>query len=96
MEDGLLVPHHLAVPNRQCVIAALQVKILKCQLDYLDDSGDIAKTTVMDGSLNAFDTRCRGETPFHLWLSGPFYAFQSPLNRPGTMSCLHNLIYYLS
>lgn len=69
MEDGLLVSHHLAIPHRQGVIAPLQVKILKCQLDHLDNSGDIAKTTVNDRCLNAPDTSCRGVNPFHLWLS---------------------------
>lgn len=69
MEDGLLVSHHFAISYRQGVIATLQVKILKCQLDYLDSSRDIARTTINKGYLNAFDIRCRGETPSHLWLS---------------------------
>lgn len=59
MEDGLLVPNHLAVSDRQGVVAALQVKVLKCQLDYLDDGGDRAKTTVTATSLNPCDTRRR-------------------------------------
>lgn len=78
MEDGLLVPNHLAVPDRQGVIAALQVKVLKCQLDYLDDSGDIAKTTVIGTSLNTCDTRCRGETPPHLRPRIPLTSFNPP------------------
>lgn len=96
MEDGLLVPDHLAVPDRQGVVAALQVKILKCQLDHLDDSGDIAKTTVTAASLNVCDTRCRGETPTAPAAPDPTDVFQSPLSGPGTVSDLHCLIYYLS
>lgn len=69
MEDGLLVSDHLAISHRQGVIASLQVKILKCQLDHLDNSGDIVETTVNDRCLNAPDTSCRGETSPHLWLS---------------------------
>lgn len=69
VEDGLLVSHHLAISHRQGVIASLQVKILKCQLDHLDNSRDITETTVSDRHLNALCTRCRGETPSHLWLS---------------------------
>lgn len=80
MEDGLLVPHHLAISYRQGVIAALQVKILKCQLDYLDNSGDIAKTTINDRYLSASDTGCRGEAPFHLWLSIPLSIRLSSIN----------------
>lgn len=68
MEDGLLVSHHIAVSHCERVIAALQVKILKRQLDHLDNSGDIAKTTVNDRCLNVLDTRCRGETSAHLSL----------------------------
>lgn len=78
MEDGLLVPNHLAIPDRQGVIAALQVKVLKCQLDYLDDSGDIAKTTITGTSLNTCDTRCRGETPPHLRPRIPLTSFNPP------------------
>lgn len=69
VEDGLLVSHHVAVSHRQGVIASLEVKILKRQLDHLGDSEDIVKTTTNDSCLNAPDTRCRGETPLHLWLS---------------------------
>lgn len=78
MEDGLLVPNHLAVPNRQGVIAALQVKILKCQLDYLDGNGDIAKTTVTGTSLNTCDIRCSGESPPHLRPQIPLTSFNPP------------------
>lgn len=66
MEDGLLVPYHLTVTNRQGVVATLQVKILKCQLDYLDGGGHIAKTSVKAVSFNTADTRCRGETSLHV------------------------------
>ena len=36
VEDGLLVPHHVSVSHRQCVVATLQVKVLERQLDHLE------------------------------------------------------------
>lgn len=69
MEDGLLVSHHLSVSDCQGVVAALQVKILKCQFDYLDSRWSITTVTISDGCWNVSDMRCRGEPSFHLWPS---------------------------
>lgn len=66
MEDGLLVPHHLSVSDCQGVVAALQVKILKRQFDYLDSRWSIATVTISEGRRNLSDTRCRGEPSLHL------------------------------
>lgn len=49
MEDGLLVSHHLSVSDCQGVVAALQVKILKCQFDYLDSRWSITTVTISEG-----------------------------------------------
>lgn len=49
MEDGLLVSHHLSVSDCQGVVAALQVKVLKCQFDYLDSRWSITTVTISEG-----------------------------------------------
>lgn len=69
MEDGLLVSHHLSVSDCQGVVAALQVKILKCQFDYLDSRWSITTVTISDRCWNVSDARCRGEPSVHLWPS---------------------------
>lgn len=66
VEDGLLVSHHLSISDCQGVVATLQVKILKCQFDYLDSRWSITTVTISDGRWNASDMRCRGEPSFHL------------------------------
>lgn len=48
MEDGLLVSHHLSISNCQGVVATLQVKILKCQFDYLDTRWNITTVTISE------------------------------------------------
>lgn len=76
VEDGLLVSHYLAISNRQRVVASLQVKIFKCQLDHLDNGGDINETNEGSRCLNTPWTKCRGEISSHLWL--PFPLFINP------------------
>lgn len=80
MEDGLLVSNHLAVSHCQSVIASLQVKILKSQLNHLYNSGDIAKTTINNRCWNAPDIRCRGEIPSRLSLYIPPLIQASSIN----------------
>lgn len=48
MEDGLLVSHHLSISDCQGVVATLQVKILKCQFDYLDTRWNITTVTISE------------------------------------------------
>lgn len=48
MEDGLLVSHHLSISDCQGVVATLQVKILKCQFDYLDSRWSITVVTISE------------------------------------------------
>lgn len=80
VEDGLLVSHHLAVSHCQGVVASLQVKILKCQLDHLENSRDITKTTMNDRCLNVCYTTCRGGNPSHLSQCIPLSIHQSFIN----------------
>lgn len=95
VEDGLLVSHYLAVSNRQRVVASLQVKIFKCQLDHLDNGGDINETNEGSRCLNTPWTKCRGEISSHLWL--PFPLFINPsyisffffISVHQTSSCIH-------
>lgn len=51
MEDGLLISDHLAIPYCQSIIASLQVKVLKGQLDYLNNSKDKRHVT-HEGNIN--------------------------------------------
>ena len=103
MEDGLLVSHHLAVSHCQGVIASLQVKILKCQLDHLDNRGDIAERTINDRRLNA---PVAEERPLpicdflslfplicHLSISSEYLSSSFPY--PGTVctSCVYCMLY---
>lgn len=48
MENGLLVSHHLSISDRQGVVSTLQVKILKCQFDYLDSRWSITMVTISE------------------------------------------------
>lgn len=95
VEDGLLVSHHLAVSNRQGVVASLQVKIFKCQLDHLDNGGDINETNEGSRCLNTPWTKCRGEISSHLWLSFPLFINPSSIkfffliSAHQTSSCIH-------